>query len=47
MGIGKTQNVKSVRCALRETFEATGLSPKDLRVEEGFKIELKYLSGTR
>ncbi|KAI9495893.1 hypothetical protein BDB00DRAFT_786111 [Zychaea mexicana] len=36
-----------VKCALRETFEATGLSPKDLRVEEGFKIELKYLSGTR
>ncbi|KAG2226931.1 hypothetical protein INT45_010210 [Circinella minor] len=36
-----------VKCALRETFEVTGLSPKDLRVEEGFKIELKYLSGTR
>lgn len=35
------------RCALRETFETTGLRPKDLRVEEGFKIELKYLSGTR
>lgn len=35
------------RCALRETFETTGLSPKDLRIEEGFKIELKYLSGTR
>ncbi|KAI8089391.1 uncharacterized protein BX664DRAFT_314602 [Halteromyces radiatus] len=35
------------RCALRETFETTGLGPKQLRIEEGFKIELKYLSGTR
>ncbi|KAF7723412.1 nudix (nucleoside diphosphate linked moiety X)-type motif 2 [Apophysomyces ossiformis] len=36
-----------IQCALRETFETTGLSPKELRVEEGFKIELTYLSGTR
>ncbi|KAI7865651.1 hypothetical protein BDF14DRAFT_1744067 [Spinellus fusiger] len=36
-----------IKCALRETFETTGLSPKDLRVEDGFKIEVTYLSGTR
>lgn len=35
------------RCALREAFETTGLSPKDLRIEEGFTIGLTYLSGTR
>ncbi|KAI7875390.1 hypothetical protein K492DRAFT_210976 [Lichtheimia hyalospora FSU 10163] len=36
-----------VKCALREAFETTGLSPKDLRIEEGFTIGLTYLSGTR
>lgn len=41
------QTKKKIRCALRETFEATGLRPKELHVEEGFAIELKYLSGTK
>ncbi|ORZ05799.1 hypothetical protein BCR42DRAFT_427797 [Absidia repens] len=36
-----------LKCALRETFEATGLGPHLLRIEEGFKIQLRYLSGTK
>ncbi|KAI9280052.1 hypothetical protein BY458DRAFT_553467 [Sporodiniella umbellata] len=36
-----------VKCALRETFEVAGLRPSELRVEEGFAIEIRYLSGTR
>ncbi|KAI8975977.1 hypothetical protein BDB01DRAFT_853480 [Pilobolus umbonatus] len=39
-------NEDELKCALRETFETTGLRPNELRVEEGFAIELKYLSGT-
>jgi len=35
------------RCALRETLEITGLSVKDLKVEDGFRAEIKYLSGTK
>jgi len=35
------------KCALRAAFEIIGLNPKDLRIEEGFKIEVKYLSGTK
>ncbi|KAI8070012.1 hypothetical protein BC940DRAFT_296725 [Gongronella butleri] len=34
------------KCALREAVEATGLSPNSLLIEEGFKVEVKYLSGT-
>ncbi|KAK4515685.1 Glycerol-3-phosphate/dihydroxyacetone phosphate acyltransferase [Mucor velutinosus] len=40
-------NEDEIKCALRETLEATGLRPKELHVEEGFAIELKYLSGTK
>lgn len=40
-------NEDEIKCALRETLEATGLHPKELHVEEGFAIELKYLSGTK
>ncbi|KAL7319257.1 hypothetical protein PS15m_002415 [Mucor circinelloides] len=40
-------NEDEIKCALRETLEATGLQPKELHVEEGFAIELKYLSGTK
>ncbi|GAN08122.1 bis(5'-nucleosyl)-tetraphosphatase [Mucor ambiguus] len=40
-------NEDEIKCALRETLEATGLHPKELHVEEGFTIELKYLSGTK
>ncbi|KAG9300779.1 hypothetical protein G9A89_023577 [Geosiphon pyriformis] len=36
-----------LKCALRNTIEITGLSPKDLRIEENFRVEIKYLSGTR
>ncbi|KAK3827673.1 MAG: hypothetical protein J3Q66DRAFT_320835 [Benniella sp.] len=36
-----------LKAALRETVEITGLSVKDLRVEESFRAEIKYLSGTR
>ncbi|CAG8632188.1 26930_t:CDS:2 [Gigaspora margarita] len=36
-----------VKCALRNTIEITGLSVKDLRIEEGFRAEITYLSGTR
>ncbi|CAO3661681.1 unnamed protein product [Rhizopus stolonifer] len=32
---------------IKETFEVTGLRPNELRIEEGFAIELRYLSGTR
>ncbi|KAG0313971.1 nudix (nucleoside diphosphate linked moiety X)-type motif 2 [Dissophora globulifera] len=35
------------KAALRETLEITGLSVKDLRVEDSFRAEIKYLSGTR
>ncbi|KAF9965773.1 hypothetical protein BGZ65_000628, partial [Modicella reniformis] len=35
-----------LKAALRETLEITGLSVKDLRVEESFRAEIKYLSGT-
>lgn len=35
------------RCALRETVEITGLNPKDLHIDENFKAEIKYLSGTK
>ncbi|KAI9289722.1 hypothetical protein BC943DRAFT_80878 [Umbelopsis sp. AD052] len=34
-------------CGLRAAFEIIGVNPKDLRIEEGFKIEVKYLSGTK
>ncbi|KAL9537231.1 hypothetical protein MBANPS3_011962 [Mucor bainieri] len=40
-------NEDEIKCALRETLEATGIHPKELHVEEGFAIELKYLSGTK
>ncbi|KAI8083864.1 hypothetical protein BDF21DRAFT_416793 [Thamnidium elegans] len=40
-------NEEEIKCALRETFEATGLRPSDLRIEEGFVIEFKYLSDTK
>ncbi|KAI9270123.1 hypothetical protein EDC94DRAFT_598181 [Helicostylum pulchrum] len=40
-------NEEEIKCALRETFEATGLRPTDLRIEEGFVIEFKYLSDTK
>lgn len=40
-------NEDEIKCALRETLEATGLHPKELHVEDGFAIELKYLSGTK
>ncbi|KAG2195420.1 hypothetical protein INT47_002859 [Mucor saturninus] len=40
-------NEDEIKCALRETFETTGLRPSELRIEEGFTIELKYLSGTK
>lgn len=40
-------NEDEIKCALRETYENTGLRPTDLRIEEGFAIELKYLSGTK
>ncbi|CAG8768252.1 24669_t:CDS:2, partial [Racocetra persica] len=36
-----------VKCALRNTIEITGLSVKDLRIEDGFRAEITYLSGTR
>ncbi|KAF9082422.1 nudix (nucleoside diphosphate linked moiety X)-type motif 2 [Mortierella sp. GBA35] len=36
-----------LKCALRETTEITGLAVKDLKVEESFRAEIKYLSGTR
>ncbi|KAG0048610.1 nudix (nucleoside diphosphate linked moiety X)-type motif 2 [Linnemannia elongata] len=36
-----------LKCALRETLEITGLSVKDLKVEESFRAEIKYLSGTK
>ncbi|KAF9924629.1 nudix (nucleoside diphosphate linked moiety X)-type motif 2 [Linnemannia zychae] len=36
-----------LKCALRETVEITGLSVKDLKVEESFRAEIKYLSGTK
>ncbi|KAF9901762.1 nudix (nucleoside diphosphate linked moiety X)-type motif 2 [Linnemannia zychae] len=36
-----------LKCALRETLEITGLSIKDLKVEESFRAEIKYLSGTK
>ncbi|CAI2178434.1 6132_t:CDS:2 [Funneliformis geosporum] len=36
-----------VKCALRNTIEITGLSVKDLRIEEDFRAEITYLSGTR
>ncbi|KAG0339840.1 nudix (nucleoside diphosphate linked moiety X)-type motif 2 [Podila humilis] len=36
-----------LKCALRETLEITGLSIKDLRVEDSFRAEIKYLSGTK
>ncbi|KAG0084700.1 nudix (nucleoside diphosphate linked moiety X)-type motif 2 [Podila epicladia] len=36
-----------LKCALRETLEITGLSIKDLKVEDSFRAEIKYLSGTR
>ncbi|KAF9578311.1 nudix (nucleoside diphosphate linked moiety X)-type motif 2 [Lunasporangiospora selenospora] len=34
------------KCAIRQTLEITGLSVKDLRVDESFRAEIKYLSGT-
>ncbi|KAL1921850.1 uncharacterized protein VTP21DRAFT_10492 [Calcarisporiella thermophila] len=40
-------NEDLIKCALRETLELTGIPMKDLRVEENFKVEIKYLSGTR
>ncbi|KAI8646436.1 hypothetical protein BD408DRAFT_410223 [Parasitella parasitica] len=40
-------NEDEIKCALRETHEATGLGPKELNIEEGFAIELTYLSGTK
>ncbi|CEP10318.1 hypothetical protein [Parasitella parasitica] len=40
-------NEDEIKCAIRETHEATGLGPKDLHIEEGFAIELRYLSGTK
>ncbi|KAI9485817.1 MAG: hypothetical protein EXX96DRAFT_613668 [Benjaminiella poitrasii] len=40
-------NEEDIKCALRETFETTGLRPSELHIEEGFAIELKYLSGTK
>ncbi|ORE02570.1 hypothetical protein BCV72DRAFT_265115 [Rhizopus microsporus var. microsporus] len=40
-------NEDTIKCSLRETFEATGLRPTELRIEEGFAIELRYLSGTK
>ncbi|CAB4399900.1 unnamed protein product [Rhizophagus irregularis] len=36
-----------VKCALRNTIETTALSVRDLRIEEGFRAEITYLSGTR
>ncbi|KAG0237775.1 nudix (nucleoside diphosphate linked moiety X)-type motif 2 [Mortierella sp. GBA43] len=36
-----------LKAALRETAEITGLSIKDLRVEESFRAEIRYLSGTK
>ncbi|KAG0200419.1 nudix (nucleoside diphosphate linked moiety X)-type motif 2 [Mortierella sp. GBA30] len=36
-----------LKCALRETLEITGLSVKDLKVEDSFRAEIKYLAGTR
>ncbi|CAG8600242.1 2558_t:CDS:2, partial [Ambispora leptoticha] len=36
-----------LKCALRNTIEITGLSPKDLRIEDNFRVEIKYLSETR
>ncbi|KAG0360185.1 hypothetical protein BGX24_005605, partial [Mortierella sp. AD032] len=36
-----------LKCALRETLEITGLSVKDLKVEDSFRAEIKYLSGTK
>ncbi|CAH1765056.1 4585_t:CDS:2 [Entrophospora sp. SA101] len=36
-----------VKCALRNTIEITGLSVKDIRIEEGFRAEITYLSETR
>ncbi|KAG0236144.1 nudix (nucleoside diphosphate linked moiety X)-type motif 2 [Actinomortierella wolfii] len=36
-----------LKAAIRETLEITGLSVKDLRIEDGFRAELKYLSGNR
>ncbi|KAF9408224.1 hypothetical protein BGZ94_002390 [Podila epigama] len=36
-----------LKCALRETLEITGLSIKDLKVEDNFRAEIKYLSGTK
>ncbi|KAF8925828.1 nudix (nucleoside diphosphate linked moiety X)-type motif 2 [Dissophora ornata] len=35
------------KAALRETLEITCLSVKDLKVEDSFRAEIKYLSGTR
>ncbi|CAG8433359.1 1568_t:CDS:2 [Diversispora eburnea] len=35
------------KCALRNTLEITGLSVNDLRIEDDFKVEITYLSGTR
>ncbi|KAG0248404.1 hypothetical protein BG011_000111 [Mortierella polycephala] len=35
------------KCALRETLEITGLSIKDLKIEDSFRAEIKYLSGTK
>lgn len=36
-----------LKCALRETLEITGLSVKDLKIEDSFRAEIKYLAGTR
>ncbi|KAF9113885.1 hypothetical protein BGX27_000641 [Mortierella sp. AM989] len=36
-----------LKAALRETLEITGLSVKDLKIEDSFRAEIKYLSGTR
>ncbi|KAF9975003.1 nudix (nucleoside diphosphate linked moiety X)-type motif 2 [Actinomortierella ambigua] len=36
-----------LKAAIRETLEITGLSVKDLKIEDGFRAELKYLSGNK
>ncbi|KAJ3123875.1 nudix (nucleoside diphosphate linked moiety X)-type motif 2 [Nowakowskiella sp. JEL0407] len=39
-------NEDELRCAIRETIDITGLSPKDISVEskDSFRVEIKYLA---
>ncbi|KAJ3064783.1 nudix (nucleoside diphosphate linked moiety X)-type motif 2, partial [Quaeritorhiza haematococci] len=36
-----------LKCAIREVIDLTGLSAKDIHIEDNFRAEIKYLSGSR